>query len=66
MPQNRASVSLALPNLKALDKKLKITQNLNLFFQRVENIVEKGENASYQHVHLFHDAIKELVATLGL
>ena len=35
------------------DDKLDIAQNINFDFQRIENIVGNGENAGYQHFHLF-------------
>ena len=38
------------PKLKVFaDKKTNVTQKLNFFSGRVENIVGKGENAGYQH-----------------
>ena len=41
-------------NLKAFaDDKKKVTENLKFLFERVENIVGKGENAGYQHFLLF-------------
>ena len=39
-----------LPKLKALtDDKLNVAQMLELFFNRLENILGKGENANNQH-----------------
>ena len=35
------------------DGKISVTENLKFDFARVENIVEKGENAGYQHFLLF-------------
>ena len=35
------------------DHKSNFTQNIKFVFHRVENIVEKGENAGYQHFLLF-------------
>ena len=35
------------------DNKLNATPNIEFVFQRVENIVGKGENAGYQHFLLF-------------
>ena len=52
----------SLPNKKILDlskleafadEKLKVTKIMKLLFDRVENIVGKGENAGYQHFLLF-------------
>ena len=40
--------------LKALaDDKIIVTEKLKFVFGRVENVVEKGENAGYQNVLLF-------------
>ena len=40
--------------LKAFaDNKMKVTESLKFDWERVENIVGKGENASYQHFLLF-------------
>ena len=40
--------------LKAFtDNRVYVTKNLKFVFWRVENIVEKGENAGYQHFLLF-------------
>ena len=45
---------LGLPNLKAFaDDKPNVTQNIKVVFHRTENIVEKEENAGYQHFLLF-------------
>ena len=35
------------------DVKINLTENLKFVMGRVENIVEKGENAGYQHFLLF-------------
>ena len=52
----------SLPNDKILnwsklkafaDDKISVTEKLKLVLGRVENIVGKGENAGYQHFHLF-------------
>ena len=44
----------ALPKLRAFaDDKFVVTQNMKFAIYRVENIVEKGENAGYQHFLLF-------------
>ena len=41
---------LDLSKLKAFaDDKINVTQKLKFVFERVENIVGKGENAGYQH-----------------
>ena len=45
---------LGLPKLKAFaDDKSNVTQNIKVVFHRIENIVEKEENAGYQHFLLF-------------
>ena len=58
----------SLPNGKILDEskfkayvddKIILTQNSKLLLESVENMVEKGENAGYQHFLLFsHNAFK--------
>ena len=54
--------AFVIPNDKILDltklkafayNKIKVIQRLKFAFGRVENIVEKGENAGYQHFLLF-------------
>ena len=35
------------------DDKTNVTQNVKYFLERIGNIVEKGENAGYQHFLLF-------------
>ena len=41
---------LGLPKLKAFaDDKLNVPQNITVAFHRIENIVEKEENAGCQH-----------------
>ena len=45
---------LGLPKLKAFaDDKSNVTQNIQVVFHRTENMVEKEENAGYQHFLLF-------------
>ena len=45
---------LGLPKLKAFaDDKLNVTQNAEVVFHRIENIVGKEETAGYQHFLLF-------------
>ena len=45
---------LGFPKLKAFeDDKLNVTQNIKIMFHRIQNIVGKEENASYQHFLLF-------------
>ena len=45
---------LGLPKLKAsADDKYNVTQNVKVVFHKIENIVEKEENAGYQHFLLF-------------
>ena len=50
---------LGLPKLKAFaDEKLNVTQNIKVVFHRIENIVEKEENAGYQCVKSHHCVVK--------
>ena len=51
IPNNKISDQSKLKVL-AQDK-INMTENLNYFFGRLENIVGKGENAGYQHFLLF-------------
>ena len=45
---------LGWPKLKPFtDNKVNVTKNLQIVFERLENIVGKGENAGYQHFLLF-------------
>ena len=45
---------LGLQKLKAFaDDKSNVTQNIKIVFHRIVNIVEKEENAGYQHFLLF-------------
>ena len=45
---------LGLSKLEAVaDDKLNVTQNIKVVFHRIENIVEKEENAGYQHFPLY-------------
>ena len=45
---------VASSKLKAFtDDKKNVTQPISFIFERVENIVGKGENAAYQHFLLF-------------
>ena len=59
----------SLPNDKILDwtklkaftdDKINVTEKFKLVFQRVENIVGKGENAGNQHFLLSHNVFKRL------
>ena len=51
LPNNKI---LDLSKLKAFaDNNLNVYQKLKFAFERVENIVGKGENAGYQHFLLF-------------
>ena len=48
------STSLDLSKLKAFaDDNFKVVQMVHFYFDRVENMVGKGENAGYQHFLLF-------------
>ena len=50
---------LPLTKLKAIaDNKFDVTEMMISFLERVENIVEKGENAGYQHFLLFPNVFK--------
>ena len=60
----------SLPNDKFLDwsklkacadNKINVSEKLKFVFDRVENIVGKGENAGYQHFLLFHSVFKRLL-----
>ena len=52
---------LGLPKLKAFaDDKLNVTQNIKVVFHRIENIVEKEENAGYQHFLLFPQCFQKV------
>ena len=52
---------LEMSKLKAFaDNKFDGTQNMKYAFQRVENIVRKGEKAEYQHFLLFSQCFKSL------
>ena len=51
LPNNKI---LDWSKLKALaDYKIKVTENFKIILGKVESIVRKGENAGYQHLHLF-------------
>ena len=50
----------ALPQLKAFaGNNFKVVQVLHIFFDMVENIVRKGENAGYRHFLLFPQCFKK-------
>ena len=44
---------------------MNVTQKLNFEFERVENIVGKGENAGFQHFLLFPQCFQK-ASSLGL
>ena len=53
---------LDLTKLKAFaDDKTNVTEKLKFVLGRVENMVEKGENAGYQHFLLSHHVFKRLL-----
>ena len=63
--------SNSLPNNKILDwsklkafadNKIKVAKMMISVFNRVENIVGKGENAGYQHFLLFPQCFQKLVS----
>ena len=57
---------LGLPKLKAFaDDKLNVTQNIAVVFHRRENIVEKEENAAYQHFLLFPQCFQKAFSSSG-
>ena len=45
--------TLRLVQIRSICRRQTKTQNLKLFLERVENIVEKEENAGFQHFPLF-------------
>ena len=50
--------------LKAFaDDNIKVTQTLTFVLGRVENIVEKGENAGYQHFLFFSKCFQNVSFT---
>ena len=52
---------LALTKFKAFaNDNIMVTQKLKFVFERVENIVGKGENARYQHFLLFPQCLPTL------
>ena len=62
MSQNCSLSHNSLPNCKIFDRlqlkvfaddKINVTEKLKFVLKRVENIVGKGENASYQHFLIF-------------
>ena len=55
---------LALSKLKAEDK-INLTHKLEFDFERVENIVGKGENAGYQHFLLFPQCFQSFLSRGG-
>ena len=58
--------SLDLPKLKALaDDKINDREKLKFLLGSVENIVEKGENAGYQHFLLFPQCFQEAFFSQG-
>ena len=51
---------LGLPKLKAFaDDNLDVTQDIKVVFHRIENIVEKEENAGHQHFLLFPQCFRK-------
>ena len=62
----------SIPNDKILDQsklkafaddKINMTENLKFVLGRLENIVEKGENAGYQHFLLFPQCLQKVSDT---
>ena len=52
---------LHFSNLKAhADDKINATQNMSFVWERIENILGKGENAGCQHFLLFQNVFKIL------
>ena len=52
--------------LKAFaDDKLNVTQNNKVVFHRIENIVGKEENASYQHFLLFLQCFQKAFSSIA-
>ena len=67
-PVSRSKSSNSLPNDKILDwsklkafadNKINLNKKSKLVFGRVKNIVEKGENAGYQHFLLFQQCFQK-------
>ena len=59
--------SFNLSKLKAFaDEKINVAQNLKFVYDRVENIVGKGENAGYQHFLLFPQCFQKSVFVKSL
>ena len=50
---------LALSKLKPIADMSNVAQMVQLLFNRLENIVEKGENAGYQHFLLFPECFQK-------
>ena len=52
------ATKLDYSKLKAFaDGKINVTENLNFVFEKMENLVEKGENACYQHFLFFSTTV---------
>ena len=55
---------LGLSKVKAFaDDKSNVTQNIKVVFHRIENIVEKEENAGYQHFLLFPQCFQKALSS---
>ena len=62
-----SSKILDLPKFKAFaGNKIILIQKLKFVLRRVENIVGKGENAGYQHFHLFPECFQKLFFSRGV
>ena len=60
LPKSNGKI-LNMTNLKTFaDDKSNVTQNIIYVFNRVENIVKKEKNASYQHFLLFPQHLQKL------
>ena len=64
LPENKIQ---ALSKLKAFaDDNFIVAQMMQTFFESLENIVGKGENAGDPHFLLFHNIFKRLLAQVCL
>ena len=60
----RRKKKIALSNLKAFTRNLlNIIQNIKLVFNRIENIVGKGENAGHQHFLFFPKCFQKALSS---
>ena len=48
--------------MEGICRKQNVTEKLKFVVERVENIVEKGENAGYQYFSFSHNVFKRLLS----